>query len=128
MIACFLDVYPHIIQTLFNTILDKNITIDDWTVGIITAIYKNKGSRSEPENYRGISLLSCLGNFFTAILYNRLLKFSIENKILSPNKLGFVPGNRTSDAHIIIHNLIRKHKKTREQTSYLWSFQNRYWL
>ena len=42
------------------------------------------------------------------ILYNRLLKFCIENKILSPNKLGFVPGNRTSDAHLIIHNLVRK--------------------
>ena len=108
MIACFLEVYPHIILTLFNTILDNNVTIDDWTVGIITAIYKNKGSRSDPENYRGISLLSCLGKFFTAVLYKRLLKFSIENQILKGPQLGFVPGNRTSDAHMIIHNFIRK--------------------
>jgi hypothetical protein len=108
MIACVLEVCPHIILTLFNTVLEKNITIDSWTVGIITAIYKNKGSRSETENYRGISLLSCLGKFFTAILYNRLLKFAIDNKILSPAKLGFMPGNRTSDAHLIIHNLVRK--------------------
>ncbi len=108
MILCFLEIYPHIILTLFNTILDKNVTIDDWTVGIITAIYKNKGSRSDPDNYRGISLLSCLGKFFTAVLYNRLIKFSTENKILSPAQLGFVPGNRTSDAHLIIHNLVRK--------------------
>ncbi len=112
MISCFLEVYPHIVLTLFNTILDKNVTIDDWTVGIITAIYKNKGSKSDAENYRGISLLSCLGKFFTAVLYNRLLKFSIENKILSPAQLGFVPGNRTSDAHLIIHNLVRKQRGT----------------
>ena len=46
MIACFLEVYPHIILTLFNTVLEKNITIDSWTLGIITAIYKNKGSRT----------------------------------------------------------------------------------
>ena len=43
MISCFIDVYPHIVLTLFNTIMVKNITIDDWTTGMITAIYK-KGS------------------------------------------------------------------------------------
>ena len=65
----------------------------------------NKGSRADPENYRGISLLSCIGKFFTGILYNRLLKFCIENKILAHPQLGFVPGNRTSDAHMIINNI-----------------------
>ena len=108
MISSFLEIYPHILLTLFNCILEKNITIDESTVGIITAIYKNKGSRADPKNYRGISLLSCLGKFFTGILYNRLLKFCIENKILAHPQLGFFPGNRTSDAHIIIHNLVKK--------------------
>ena len=70
MILCFLEVFPHILLTLFNCILDKNVTIEEWTIGIITAIYKNKGSRSDPENYRGISLLSCLSKFFTAGLHN----------------------------------------------------------
>ena len=115
MISCFLDVYPHII-TLFNTILDRNITINDWTTGIITAIYK-KGSRADPGNYRGISLLSCLGKFFTGVLYNRLLKFAIDNKIVSPNQLRFFPGNRTSDAHMIIHNLISI--ATKEENGYI---------
>ena len=41
-------------------------------------------------------------------MYNRLLEFAISNKIISPNQLGFLPENRTSDAHLIIHNLIRK--------------------
>ena len=31
------------------------------------------------------------------------------NNILKPNQLGFMPGNRTSDVHIILHNLIRKY-------------------
>ena len=31
MISCFLEVYPHVILTLFNTVMDKNITINDWT-------------------------------------------------------------------------------------------------
>ena len=60
----------------------------------------------DPGNYRGISLLSCFGKFFTAILNQRLLTFVIENKILSNAQLGFIPGNRTSDALLILYNLI----------------------
>ena len=34
--------------------------------------------------------------------------YAIEHKLLSPAQLGFVAGNRCSDAHIIIHNLIKQ--------------------
>ena len=36
------------------------------------------------------------------------MDFCITNNIISQNQLGFLPGNRTSDAHLIIHNLIQK--------------------
>ena len=38
MISSFLELFPHILLTLFNCILEKNITINEWTVVIITAI------------------------------------------------------------------------------------------
>ena len=63
----------------------------------------------DPSNYRGISILSCLGKLFTAILNKRLMKYAIEGGILKPEALGFVAGNRTSDAHIIIHSLIQRY-------------------
>ena len=44
-----------------------------------------------------------------SILNNRLEKFALDNGILSASQLGFVKGNRTSDAHIIINNLIDKY-------------------
>jgi len=62
----------------------------------------------DPGNYRGITLMSCLGKIFLSILNARLMAYVIENNILGINQLGFVPGNRTSDAHIIINNLINK--------------------
>ena len=37
------------------------------------------------------------------------MQYTIENNILHKSQLGFVPGNRTSDANIIINNLIRKY-------------------
>ena len=53
--------------------------------------------------------LSCVSKLITAVLNKRLLKYCIENKILKPNQLGFVPGNRCSDAHLIIQYLIQKY-------------------
>ena len=113
MIIFFVNIYPLITIKLFNNILHNNKGIPDWTVGMITTIHK-KGSKSDPDNYRGISLLSCFGKLFTTLLNNRLLNYALTNKIISPNQLGFLPGNRTSDAHFIIHNLIQKlcHKKS----------------
>ena len=82
--------------------------VPEWTIGAIVPIYK-KGPKSEPTNYRGITLMSCLGKLFTSILNKRLLQFTNHHKILPDSQLGFIKGNRTSDAHIILNNIIRKH-------------------
>ena len=58
-----------------------------------------------PGNYRGISVLSCLGKLFTSILNQRLLRYVLEKNILIKEQLGIIAGNRTSDAHLILHNL-----------------------
>ena len=61
----------------------------------------------DPDNYRGISLISCLYKLLTAILNKRIASFCLENKILSKAQLGFVMGYGCSDAHLILHNLIK---------------------
>ena len=45
---------------------------DDWSQGIISPIYKNKGDKASPDNYRGITILSCFGKLFTAVLKNKV--------------------------------------------------------
>ena len=55
---------------------------ESWLIGSITSIYKGKGSPSDPGNYRPITILSCLGKLFTAILNTRITKFLEENVIL----------------------------------------------
>ena len=112
MILCLVHNYPQVILKLFNSILKNNEIVPDWLVGVIVPIDRN-GTKTDPSNYRGISLLCSLGKLFLSILNNRLLTFTIENNLLSKNQLGFLPGNRTTDAHIIVPNLIRKycHKK-----------------
>ena len=53
--------------------------------------------------------MSCLGKLFLTIINNRITELAVENNILSPNQLGFVLMNRTSDPHIILSNLIQKY-------------------
>ena len=105
MISCLLSARPEIIKKLFNSILKNPMIINKWHISMISPIHKN-GSKMNPDNYRGISLLSCFAKFFCAILNKRLLKYVVDNKILSTAQLGFLPGNRTSDSLLILYNLI----------------------
>ena len=108
MISCLIELYPELILKLFNSILSSGDIMPEWVISYIVPIHKG-GSKSDPSNYRGISLLSCLGKFFLSILNKRLAGFCVEKGILSDNQLGFRKGNRCSDAHLIIHNLIDKY-------------------
>ena len=61
-----------IIVDLFNVVLDSGIVPTEWCIAMIIPIFKNKGESTNPDNYRGITLLSCLGKLFTSVLNNRI--------------------------------------------------------
>ena len=50
-------------ETLFNIILDTGFFPEQWTVGIIKPIYKNKGDINDVANFRPITILSYLRLF-----------------------------------------------------------------
>ncbi len=77
---------------LFNTILNTGIVPESWTVGIIKPIYKKNGDINDPGNYRPITLLSCFGKLFTAVINNRLTKFAEENDVIRDSQAGFRKG------------------------------------
>ena len=70
---------------------------NSWLIGMIKPIYKNKGDKFDPKNYRPITIVSCLGKLFTAILNERLTEFSESFSVLSENQSGFRKGYSTSD-------------------------------
>lgn len=86
---------------LFNKILDTGVLPADWLVGVVVPLYKNKGDMQDVNNYRGITLLSCMGKLFTSILNERLNNFSNAMNIINETQAGFRQGYCTLD-HIFL--------------------------
>ena len=91
---------------LFNAVFNGGVIPESWTLGVIKPIYKNKGSPQNPENYRPISLLSCLGKLFTCIINNRLKKYADETNLINETQAGFRKNFSTADNIFILKSLI----------------------
>ena len=79
---------------LFNTVLKSGVMPQTWCNGIITPIFKSS-AESDPSNYYGICIFSCLGKLLCSILNHRLLDHVIESvDILHKSQIGFLADNR----------------------------------
>ena len=74
---------------IFSLVFDTGKIPDKWAEGYIVPIYKNKGDVMDPDNYRGITLLSCMGKLFTSILNNKLNDYLSRYEILGEEQAGF---------------------------------------
>ena len=74
---------------MLNKIFDEGVFPLEWTVGVIVPLYENNGDVNDANNYREITLLSCLGKLFTSILNNRLKQYSEVNLIINETQAGF---------------------------------------
>lgn len=65
---------------------DTVVVPDEWLIGIVKPLYKNKGHPTQPKNYRLITFSSCLCKFFTGILCNSLEFFSYNLETLDTHQ------------------------------------------
>ena len=82
---------------LFNIVFTSGVIPSSWTEGIICPIYKNKGDATNPDNYRGITVLSCFGKSFTSVLNYRLNCYLESMTVLCEEQAGFKKGYSTMD-------------------------------
>ena len=88
-------IFSHLID-IFQTCFSNGKLPISWKYSYVKPLYKGKGSKTAPGNYRGISLLVCLYKIFTGIIYKRLESWA--EKILPPSQYGFRKGKSTIDA------------------------------
>ena len=89
------------ITYLFNLSLSTSSFPCAWNLAKVIPLYKNRGSQSDPSNYRPVSLLPAIGKVMDDIQSARLISFLTTNKIISPHQFGFVP--RSSTVHQLVY-------------------------
>jgi len=91
-----------VLAYLCNYVWEAESVPEDWVKGLIFPFFKGgNGSRLDPQNYRGITLLSVVGKVFAAILNERIKLWCERLKILSDVQCGFRKGRSTLD-HIFV--------------------------
>ena len=90
---------------LINTIWTSFTIPSSWLISSITCLFKNKGSRSEAKNYRGLSIMATCSKIVISIVISRI-RDTYEN-LISNSQFGFRSNRSTTDAIFILQNAIK---------------------
>ena len=110
---------PELVQyyrQVFNLILLNGQFSDCWRNNLIKQLHKG-GDSSEPSNYRGIAMSSCLSILFCKIMDSRLQAYLEEYDIINRCQIGLRPKSRTSDHILVLTSII--HKFIPKRSTYL---------
>ena len=89
---------------LITTIWTTFILPSSWLLSSITCLFKNKGSRSDAANYRGLSIMSTCSKIIIAVIISRIR--STYERIISNFQYGFRSNRSTKDGIFILQNAI----------------------
>ena len=111
------DIMPFLLKC-FNRLYDQGIFPNSWARSIIVPLYK-KGDRNNPDNYRGISLMSILGKVYTTILNKRLTKWADLHDKIPETQAGFRSKYSTVDHIFTLYAIIQKCLSRRKHKLYV---------
>ncbi|GKA73946.1 retrovirus-related pol polyprotein LINE-1 [Tanacetum coccineum] len=80
---------------------------DEWRLGEVILIYKNKGDIQVFSNYRGVKLLGYTMKLWERVIERRL---RMETRV-SENQLGFMPRRLTTKAIHLLRSLMKKYRE-----------------
>ena len=103
-----------ILTNLFNHILNTGHYPQQWSTGILTPVHKG-GSRYDPQNYRGITVLNCIGKIFTSILNSRITDWAEERSLIPESQFGFRKYRSMLDCIFILNTAIEVSMSQKKQ-------------
>ena len=109
------------LTTLFNKLYDSGLFPEDWTRSVIIPLLK-KGDPTNPENFRGISLLSITSKVFTKILNTRLYKWAEKEEKICEEQAGFRKNHSTIDHIFSLFYLIQKTINSKQKSKVYVAF------
>ena len=103
---------------IFNQVKNSKHPPQQWNSVIITIIYKNKGSRKQLVNYRGIFLASVVSKVFERLLKNRMKSFMENVDVCQAG----ARSNRGPPDNIFIVNAVIDHSLYLGKSLYLTTY------
>ena len=106
------EVLSTALKNLYNAILDSEHVPISWGTGETTLLKKGHGlDYTDLNNYRGITLQSCIAKLFFKILLGRVNADCENRKVYSFLQFAFRGNHGTSDALYILNEIIRQGKE-----------------
>ena len=106
-IKCNTESLSNILQILFKKIWHQERIPEDWRKGLIIKLPK-KGNLTNPNNWRGITLLPVISKIFLKVIHSRISeKMEEENKI-QEEQAGFRAGRSCTDQIFTLRNIIEQ--------------------
>ena len=97
-----------IIAKIFNQCIEEGVFPDNLKIAEVIPIFK-KGIKTDPSNYRPISLLSALSKIFERHIYKNLIRYITKHQILYNYQYGFRQNSSTEIAVTqVFESLVKK--------------------
>ena len=109
MYKCGGEFMVKLLVKLINFLKMKELTPENWSRSVVVNLYKD-GDRTDPSNYRGIALISCLGKLYLSLWARRITNY-MESR-LSEEQGGFHPRRSTVDQALTLREaLLHRHRQ-----------------
>lgn len=82
------EIAPNVTK-IFNTSLSQGIFPTSWKKANVSAIWKGKGTKSDPANYRPISVLPVIARLFERISAKQLYEYCEKRELIPARQFGF---------------------------------------
>ncbi len=92
---------------LYNASLSSGTVPSAWKHAHVVPIFK-KGERAEPGNYRPVSLISDIDKGLEDPVHHAILTHCLQEKLISNEQFGFLPGRSTSGQLIDCFDIVTK--------------------
>jgi hypothetical protein len=94
------DFACQLLTTLIGRIWNGEAIPSQWLNAVLCLLYKNKGSKTDPNSFRGISLLSSAEKILSIVILRRL-KVQLERRLLDP-QAGFRSRKSCANAAFVL--------------------------
>lgn len=97
----FADQLVFVLEHIFHHCVIRSCIPSAWKHAYVSPIYKQKGEKSDPYNYRPIAITPIISKIFEGLICDQLVKHLEDNRLLSETQYGYRKGRSTF--HAVAH-------------------------